>query len=289
MRCPQPETTRSAAITADKPTSRLRRVASSALGRGATKGSGAPPTSGPRKRVNRLVKEPVFVMCSVRSGSTMLRLILDSHSQLCSPHELHLRTLKVTIKNQYGKLAMKELGLEERRLEYLLWDRLLHRELTASGKAIIVDKTPSNVFIWERLAEAWPKARYLFLFRHPASIANSLFNFTEEETIESAVKRTGEYLEAFAGARDNLPGLSVRYEDLVADPDRTTAQICEFIGVPWEPAMVNYGSFDHGKIVKFVGDASEKLQSGVIQRDVVLPTEAETPEPLRELTRRLGY
>ncbi|HTR70235.1 MAG TPA: sulfotransferase [Mycobacteriales bacterium] len=264
-------------------------MAANVLGRGADTSAVSTSPPAPRPKVNRLVKEPVFVMCSVRSGSTMLRLILDSHSQICSPHELHLRTLKVTIKNQYGKLAMSELGLSERRLEYLLWDRVLHRELSASGKAIIVDKTPSNVFIWERLAEAWPKARYLFLYRHPAAIANSLFNFTDEETVESAVKRTGEYLEAFAAARDGLAGLSVRYEDLVSDPDRITAEICEFIGVPWEPAMVNYGEFDHGKIVKFVGDASEKLHSGVVQREVALPAQDEIPESLREITRRLGY
>ena len=43
-----------------------------------------------------------------------------------------------------------------RAAEYLLWDRLLHRELAASGKSIIADKTPNNVFIVDRLREAGP-------------------------------------------------------------------------------------------------------------------------------------
>ena len=51
----------------------------------------------PRSRVPyrvadpRLLKEPAFVLSTVRSGSTLLRMLLDSHSQIHSPHEMHLR------------------------------------------------------------------------------------------------------------------------------------------------------------------------------------------------------
>ena len=40
---------------------------------------------------DRLLEPPVFVMCTLRSGSTLLRVLLDSHSQIHCPHELHLR------------------------------------------------------------------------------------------------------------------------------------------------------------------------------------------------------
>jgi len=44
---------------------------------------------------DRLVEAPVFVICTLRSGSTLLRVPLDSHSQIRSPHELHLRYVSV--------------------------------------------------------------------------------------------------------------------------------------------------------------------------------------------------
>src|SRR4051794_8976151 len=103
----------------------------------------------------RHVVSPVFMLCSVRSGSTLLRLMLDTHSQIRAPHELHLNQVKVTIGPQFAKLAMDLLGLDTEELEYQLWDSVFHRELVRSGKTTIVDKTPQNSFAWQRLVNGW--------------------------------------------------------------------------------------------------------------------------------------
>ena len=49
----------------------------------------------PRKvrRGDRLVEAPGFVMCTLRSCSTLLRVMLYSQSQVHCPHEIHLRYL----------------------------------------------------------------------------------------------------------------------------------------------------------------------------------------------------
>ena len=49
----------------------------------------------------RLVASPVFLLSAIRSGSTLLRSILNSHPAVCAPHELHLRYLKVSIDSEY--------------------------------------------------------------------------------------------------------------------------------------------------------------------------------------------
>jgi hypothetical protein len=244
---------------------------------------------GPRKRVDRLVPQPTFILTSVRSGSTLLRVILNSHSQICAPHELHLRTLHVTIGQEYGKESMRQLSLDERRLEYLLWDRLLQRELTASGKRIIVDKTPNIVFVWERLHEAWPKARYIFLLRHPAAIADSLFRIRKNPVMADVLQRVADYTVKIDEARAALPGLTVKYEDLVNTPEPVTAEICGYLGVPWEPTMLDYGSFDHGGFKPQIGDWSAKIRSGRIDTDIVLPSDDEIPESLRPAAINWGY
>lgn len=248
-----------------------------------------PTDRGPRNRENRLVKQPTFILSSVRSGSTLLRVVLNSHSQICAPHELHLSFLRVTVKPDFAKVAMKELSLDERRLEHLLWDRVLERELTASGKSIIVDKTPNSVFNWERLHEAWPQARFIFLLRHPAAMADSLVRARKNGDIAEAVIRVKEYGDALEAARTNLSGLTVKYEELISDPERVSAGICEFLGVPWEPSMLDYGAHDHGKLVKFIGDWSPKIRSGEIHNDIVLPTDDEVPASLRDVSRAWGY
>ena len=78
---------------------------------------------------DRLLEQPGFVMCTLRSGSTLLRVLLDSHSQIRSPHELHLRYVSVHFDQKWSERSMAELGLDPTRAEYLLWDRLLHRSL----------------------------------------------------------------------------------------------------------------------------------------------------------------
>ena len=97
----------------------------------------------PARPGNRLVPEPAFVMCTLRSGSTLLRLMLNSHPEIHCPHEIHLRYISVNFDEKVARRSMKEMGLDKERLEYLLWDRILHRELMRSGKPLLVTKTPN--------------------------------------------------------------------------------------------------------------------------------------------------
>ena len=229
----------------------------------------------------------MFVICTLRSGSTLLRVLLDSHSQIRSPHELHLRYVSVHFDQKWSERSMKELGLDTRAAEYLLWDRLLHRELTASRKSIIADKTPNNVFIVDRLREAWPDARFIFLLRHPGAIARS------RQAVQGRGRRTSvsrsRYCEALEAARQTYDGHTVRYEDLTADPERELRRICDFLGVDYEPTMLDYGQFDHGRYKFGLGDWNEKIKSGAIQPPEPPPPLEEIDPALREMCAKWGY
>ena len=233
----------------------------------------------------RLIEAPVFVICTLRSGSTLLRVLLDSHSQIRSPHELHLRYVSVHFDQKWSERSMKELGLDTRAADYLLWDRLLHRELTASRKSIIADKTPNNVFIVDRLREAWPDARFIFLLRHPGAIARSRQKYKGEGADELIIK----YVEALEAARQTYDGHTVRYEDLTANPERELRKICDFLGVPYEPTMLDYGQFDHGRYKSGLGDWNEKIKSGAIQPPEPPPPLDEIDPALREMCAKWGY
>ncbi len=241
---------------------------------------------------DRLVEAPVFVICTLRSGSTLLRVLLDSHSQIRSPHELHLRYVSVNFDQKWSERSMKELGLDARAAEYLLWDRILHRELAASGKAIIADKTPNNVFIVDRLREAWPDARFIYLLRHPGAIARSRQAYKGEGADDDADKNAElirRYVEAVEAARQTYDGHTVRYEDLTADPERELRGICSFLGIPYEEGMLEYGQFDHGRYKSGLGDWNEKIKSGSIQQPEPPPPLEEIPPALREMCVKWGY
>ena len=254
------------------------------------------PVSAPKSRRrlrkgDRFVRAPVFVMCTLRSGSTLLRVLLNSHSQIHAPHEIHLRYISVNLDRKWSERSMKEMGLDADTLRYLLWDRILHRELAGSGKQIIVDKTPNNVFIPDQLRACWPDARFIFLLRHPAAIAESRRNWfkgrPEAYDAEANFDLIRRYCESLEDARQNYDGITVRYEELTENPDKITHEICEFLGVDWEPSMLDYGKQDHGRYKSGLGDWSENIKSGEVQK--AKPPPLETPEPLRPIAAKWGY
>ena len=240
--------------------------------------------------LDRSLEQPVFILSTVRSGSTLLRALLNAHSEIHAPHELHIRRLRVLIRSSPAEKSMKLLKLNEADLEHLLWDRVLQRELQLSGKSILVDKTPSNVWAFDRIRTIWPDARFILLLRHPASIAQSwteatAHRWSSAEALNDAVR----YMKALQRARERVSGLTVRYEELTADPEAVTREICDFLGVAWEAGMLDYSSatttFPRG-----VGDWSETIRSGTVQSGRATPVALEDiPKRLRPMCRRWGY
>jgi hypothetical protein len=240
-------------------------------------------------RAPRLVESPVFVLSSVRSGSTLLRVLLNSHSRIRAPHEMHLRTLHVQMSRDFTAEAMKALELDKQELEHVLWDRVLHLELVRSGKDVIVDKTPANTLIWPRLHRCWPQARYILLLRHPGAIIASLTSRRTDPDHEAIRAEVLEYAEKLEEARQNLDVHVVRYEELTAEPERTTRDLCDHLGVPWERGMLDYGDKDHGTFRPQLGDWSSTLKSGRIQRARPADPTAGLPPRLEELAEAWGY
>lgn len=234
----------------------------------------------------RLLHRPVFILCPVRSGSTLLRMMLDSHSALCAPHELHLMELSVQVAGTQAQAAIAELGLSGRELEHWLWDGMLHRVLAASGKQTLVEKTPNHVFMWRRIVACWPDARFIFLLRDPAAVCASWHRVRSHWSDAEAIESTRKYVTALEQARRHLTGHTVRYEDLTADPERELRGVCAYLGVPWEPAMLEYGAARR-VLAPGLGDWKAKIRTGTVQPG--RPAPADVPESLRATAAAWGY
>jgi hypothetical protein len=241
------------------------------------------------ERGDRLLVAPAFVMCTVRSGSTLLRVLLDSHSKIHAPQELHLRDLTVRVKTEYAAKALGEIGLDDEQLRFLLWDRLLQRELAAAKKSLLVNKTPNDVFIADLIARCWPDARFIYLLRHPGAIARSRQETRPQDSPERNAQMVLRYATALEEARAQRPGLVVRYEELTAEPKATTQRLCEFLGVPWEAKMLDYGRFDHGRMKPGLGDWKAKIKSGEVQAPSPPPPLEEIHPSLHDLCVAWGY
>ncbi|WP_432100682.1 sulfotransferase family protein [Streptomyces sp. WAC 04229] len=239
----------------------------------------------------RLLRRPVFIISSIRSGSTLLRMMLGAHPRLHAPHELHIGRLEVSCTNWFSERAMGALDLKRGDLEHLLWDRVLHRELTRSGKDFVVEKTPANVYMFQRLKDCWPDARFVFLLRHPVSVARSWHETDPvKRPYDTAVTDVLKYLTAVEEARAaDAEGFTVRYEDITDDPEREMRRLCAFLGVDYDPAMLNYGRKSGGELVRGLGDWRDNIRTGTVQPGRALPGADEVPEPLRPVCEAWGY
>ncbi|WP_373316943.1 sulfotransferase family protein [Streptomyces sulfonofaciens] len=237
----------------------------------------------------RLVESPVFVLSSVRSGSTLLRVLLNSHTRIRAPHEMHLRTLHVHLAREFTAAAMKGLELDKDELEHVLWDRLLHLELSRSGKDVIVDKTPPNTLMWPRLHRCWPGARYVILLRHPAAVVTSLARRRTDPDLGQIHAEVLDYSEKLEEARHHLHARVITYEELTAEPEKVTRGLCDHLGVPWESSMLDYGRQDHGSFQPQLGDWSGAIRSGRIQRARGADPGTDLPPRLAQIARAWGY
>lgn len=244
----------------------------------------------------RLLMAPIFILSPARAGSTLLRMVLGSHSTLYAPPELPLDHLRVRAETSWIKSSLKELQISAKEADYLLWDRVFADVLSRSGKPTLVAKTPSNVLIWEQIAECWPDARFIFLLRHPASSVASLQAAWSREwrpedsgSLKESMSRALRYMNRLEEARRALSGTTVRYEDLTAEPETIVRQLCKFLGLHFEPAMLGYGEFGHGRIGAGLGDTSASLKSGRIQAAATPPDLGEIPEKLARMCATWGY
>ena len=97
------------------------------------------------------------------------------------------------------------------------------------------------------------------------------------------------YADALERARSSHEGLTVRYEELTADPAAEMKRICAFLDVEWEAGMLDYGRYDHGAFRPGLGDWSDKIRSGEIQPAAPTPSLEETDPALRALATAWGY
>jgi hypothetical protein len=207
----------------------------------------------------------IFLIGSPRSGSTLLARMLGAHPDVFAPAEPHLLTPLANLgfyetveRAPYDPIisqdAIRELvarlpGGEADYLEALraYTDRLYTGLLAPSGRSHLLDKTPAYALVLDFVARLYPNARYLVLTRHPLAIWTSYVESFFDGDFESA-HRFNPILERYVPAiarflrEQKVPLHPVRYEELVSDPAEQGQRLCGFLGLAWQPRMVEYGS-----------------------------------------------
>jgi hypothetical protein len=221
----------------------------------------------------------VFLVGCPRSGTTLLRRIVDAHPQLAVIHETRWipRTFEFRrgltpegfitpklLERMRDPLRLRRLEIDEDDLERLfgngggvpfasfvtsLFDLYGERH----GKRFVGDKSPGYVRYIPMLHALWPRAKFVHIIRDGRDVCLSVLDWRKGATSYSTfeddpVTTTGVWWEWYVrlgregrGRLDD-PGLchEVRYETLVAEPERECDRLCEFLGLRYEPSMLRF-------------------------------------------------
>ena len=229
-------------------------------------------TPPPRASI-RPADAPFFIVGSGRSGTTLLRLMIAGHSGIEIPPETWFilpLVRKFSLRDELRSAEVAEaarLMVEDYRWpdmgipadQFLKQAQALERpklvdlinlvyfhHLALSRKRRFGDKTPPYIEIVRELCELYPGARFIHLLRDGRDVAISFFDLSwhgsrcYERNFEWT--RALRFREQYRNTELDQKILDVKYEDLVADPEKTVRAICAFLGEDFEPAMLTVSS-----------------------------------------------
>ena len=192
-----------------------------------------------------------FIVSSVRSGSTFLRLMLNSHPHISNPGEcdflFDLVEKDGSLPNtpSYVKwlasnrifLAKKlniQATLSSKELIYSFVDQMRH------GDSLLTMNIHRNFY---RIPFIFPNARFIHLQRDPRDVANSCIGMGWAGHVYYGVDIWQEAEESWMKLRSMLKPnqyLEIRYEDIVSSVESNLSVICKFLGLEYSDLMMSY-------------------------------------------------
>ncbi len=236
-----------------------------------------------------------FVLCSPRSGSTLLMRILNAHSKIASPFEIGLpylfkRDVKENIVLEKTALICGHLGIDYAKAceepRYLM-NSVLEKE----EKELLVVKDPRHAIFAREIHEQFGDVPIIHLTRDVRFVSHS--NMFKDKYL-LGMNRWYEYNSAIL-ANKNLFSryLRIKYEDLTSSTVQTVKQVLEFLGYQYEFGMENYWNFKHtdDALALWEGGAPQdsELQNQLYSNQIFKANDRPVPDMVLELYRQRDY
>lgn len=206
-----------------------------------------------------------FIIGMPRSGTTLLRLMLDAHPDLAIPLETHF--LLPLVELPPHEAASPEMFLRAI-TEFHTWPdfhlsaeefadqlnritpfnpaagvRCFYQMYAAKfGKKRWGDKSPPYGFHMAEIHRLLPEARFIHVIRdgRDTALSHRRTFFWRDRTLTSHAAEWCERILSFREQAADVPYIELRYEDLVTHSTAVLAEVCEFIELPYVAEMESY-------------------------------------------------
>jgi len=197
--------------------------------------------------------DPIFLVGAERSGTTMLRLMLDHHPDIAFFSEFEFASERISDRGDFPEVASYREWLRSDRIfaesGFEVDDTLDYPDLVRSfldqkrdrDRKPLVGATVHTGF--DHLESIWPGARYIHLLRDPRDVARSTIAMGWAGNVWTGVERWLRAESTWSRLRDRLPRdrwIELHYESLVQDPERELQAICDLLGIRYDARMLSY-------------------------------------------------
>ena len=197
--------------------------------------------------------DPVFLIGAERSGTTLLRLMLNEHPQISWLNEFEYAVDQISCQNGWPDVndylkwlathrIFKDTGFQlDSSLSYPeLVESFLSQNQNRDDKKIIGATCHRH---YDKLLRLFPQARFVYLLRDPRDVARSNVGMGWAGNVWSGVDRWIEAEKLWKRVKRELAKdvyIEIKFEDVIASPEDILAQICMFIKLNYDDRMMTY-------------------------------------------------
>ena len=199
------------------------------------------------------VSAPVFLVGAERSGTTLLRLILDSHPDISFGEEFEYAVDLVGSDGEVPDMDQYRKYLEVNRIfsgsgfvfdAGLSYFELVDGFLRSRQQKKGADHVGATIhFGFSKALKLWPDAKLIHIVRDPRDVSPSNVEMGWAGNVWFGLDKWLEAEDEWAAVKDVLaPGqaLTIKFPDLINDHRTTVGSVCDFIGVSYTEEMFSY-------------------------------------------------
>jgi hypothetical protein len=252
---------------------------------------------------------PLIVVGMWRSGTSLLYSLLNQHPEIALMYEADLFLLQPLFTNkgsnpnwrarwEFWNSALSRHHLRAERIPVSVPDlrsgAMAAWEEYADGAAVMGEKSPNYFDCLSTLADEFPGARFLIIWRDLADTCRSIVRARTGSTFFS---KPGILHRAVIGyhklkqGRDallskNIPVHEIQYEEMIQDPAVVLAGVCQFLGIPFDARTTTLEGVDSSPI--YEGSHHKQVKGGKIERSKVR-REVLSPQVRHKIQRYVNY